>query len=135
MPALRSDWQPMMLRVRRVDTAGDGHALIFLERPRVEHNEVRAGCLELAQLGGRDARRAVTVLDELAERLRRHIDAAEELAARGLPGGAAPFQDFHRRVAKLAQTRGGELREALTAIEYDDGGAAPRHEVADQHFQ
>ena len=77
MPALRSDWQPMMLRVRpaqftttsvsgsgarswmrqassapgHVDAARDAHALVFLQRARVEDHHLLAA-MQLLQLGG-----------------------------------------------------------------------------------
>src|SRR5438445_319252 len=57
----------------RVDAAGNAHALVFLERPRIEDDEVGARRLQLDQLRGADARRVAAVLDELAEGLRRHV--------------------------------------------------------------
>jgi hypothetical protein len=57
------------LGARRIDAAGDAHALVFLERPRVEHDQLGAFRLQLAQLSRSYARRLVALLDELAEGL------------------------------------------------------------------
>jgi len=45
------------------------------------------------------------MLDEFAEGLRRDVDAAEQLAARGLPSLAAAFQDRQVRVAERGELR------------------------------
>src|SRR5207247_5211918 len=58
--------------------ARDGDALVFVERPAVEHHDVPAFAQEPLQLFRRDARRGARVLDELAERFARNVDAGEQ---------------------------------------------------------
>ena len=122
------------LGARCVDAAGNAHALVLLERPRVEHHHLLAARTQLVQIVSRDARRLVLVLDEFAECFRRHVDAAEELAAGGAPGIAAAVEDVHRRVAERAQARGGRCSEAFTAVEHDERCSAPRHQVGDHEL-
>ena len=118
MPALRSDWQPMMLRVRpaqftTTSVSGSGARSCTRQASSAPGMSMPPGCscggiprtganrgsrlasstAAALQLRGRDARRVVVVLDELAEGLRGHVDAAEKLAAGGAPAGAAAFQD------------------------------------------
>src|SRR5207302_11015942 len=98
---------------------------------RVEGNALCARCLQLAQLRRRDARRFVAVLDVLAESLGRHVDAAEELATRRLPGGAAALEHLHRAVAERRESCGGLGRQPFAAVEYHDGRVTARHQVRD----
>ena len=84
------------------------------------------------QLGGGDARRVVAVLDELAERLARHVDAAEELEA----GGRArprcrPRAPTMSRVAELrAGAAAARCGQPVAVVEQHDA-ASPRarHQV------
>ena len=75
------------------------------------------------------------MLDELAEGLRGHIDAAEELAAGRFPAGAAALQDGDVGLAHAGEPVGGRGRKVVgTAIEHDDRNRAAGYQVADQEF-
>lgn len=84
---------PGELRAGRVDAPGNAHALVFLQGTRVEDDQLRFPLEQLLELIGGNARCLIFMLDELAEGLRGHVDAAEELSARRLPAGAAAVQD------------------------------------------
>ena len=76
------------------------------------------------------------VLDELAEGLGRHVDAAEKLEARRAPALATAFQDGHVGIAKLGKAGKRFLRQALAAaVEQDDRRALARDQVADDELQ
>src|SRR6185295_12145073 len=123
------------LGARHVDAARDAHAPVFLEGPRVEHHDLLAAGADLVELFGADAWRLVRVLDELAEGLRRHVDAAEKLAARGAPGIAAAVEHLHRRIAQRAQPLRGSGGETLAAVEHHDRRGLARHEIGDDHLE
>ena len=155
-PALISDCAPMMLRVRpaqlttteragrrrevadaqhqlrarHVDPSRDRDALVFVERAAVEHHHVGAGAEQPIELIGRDARRAVRMLDELAERLARHIDAREQLEARRGPGGNATPQRETVGVAGTNRICGRALGEAVAVVAQHDARTASRDEAA-----
>ena len=150
-PALISDCAPMMLRVRpaqltttrvsrrgrevvhaqhqlrarHVDRGRDRDALVFVERPAVEHHHVGAGANQAVELVGGDARRGAGVLDEFAERLARHVDAGEQLEARRGPGGNAAVEHGDVGVAGARKNAGGAFGQPIGVVaQHDAGGRA-----------
>ncbi len=93
------------LGARHVGGARDRDALEFVERPAVDHDHVGAAAHQAVELLGGDARRIAGVLDVLAERLARHVDAGEQLEAGLLPGGDAAVQ-----IGEVGVAGGGEDR-------------------------
>jgi uncharacterized ferritin-like protein (DUF455 family) len=76
------------------------------------------------------------MLDELAEGLRRDVDAAEKLAARRLPAAAAAFEDRHVRVAERRQACRGLFRQSFpAAIEQDERRGTARNQVCDPRLE
>ena len=76
------------------------------------------------------------MLDELAERFGRDVNAAEELEAGRLPPIAAAFQDGDVGIPKLAKLALGFLGQALaTAVEDDYAYGLARHQVADHELE
>ena len=74
------------------------------------------------------------MLDELAERFRGNVDAAIELAARGLPARAAAFEHADIRVVHFVQPPHGFLRQTV-AVEQHDRRALARHQVLDDELE
>ena len=110
--------------------------VVFLERPRIEDHQLACRSARRFSSSRGDARRLVAVLDEFAEGFGRHVDAAEELAARGLPAGAAALEDCDVGVADRAQLASPPSRaRPLAAVENDDRRALPRHQVGDDHLE
>ena len=121
-PALRSACAPMMLRVRppqltitvgvgrrhhvgeAVDQLGAGHAdrgrdavvVVLLVGAAVEDRDIGAAVDQRLQVGRGNPRRAGLVLDDLGERLARHVHAAVEAIPGRLPGGDAAVE--HRDI-------------------------------------
>ena len=154
-PALISDCAPMMLRVRpaqltTTSVSGEGarswtrstssapgtltrgrdrDALVFVERPAVEHHHVGAGAHQPVELVGGDARRAARVLDELAERLARHVDAGEQLEAGRRPGRDAAVEHRagrgSRRAARTSAARSASPSRVVAQHDAGARGAAP----------
>ena len=99
-----------------VDAARDRHVVELRHRPRIQDHHVGLGVDQLLQVGGVDARRVVVVLDHFAERLRRHVDAGEDLAARVGPGLQAAFHHGDVTVAHLLQAGGTAVGAAVLAF-------------------
>ena len=103
------------LGARHVGGARDRDALEFVERAAVDHHHVGAAAHQAVELLGGNARRVAGVLDVLAERLARHVDAGEQLEAGLLPGGDAALQIqtcrcSRRRRESLPRARPGRRR-------------------------
>ena len=75
------------------------------------------------------------MLDILAERLARHVDAAERGVAGRLPGRHPAREHPHVRVAEGRELGGTTLGKPLSAVAEDDGSAPPRHEAPDPEFE
>ena len=119
----------------RIDAARNAHALVFLEWTRIQHHDFPAARAQVLELLGGDARRLVLVLDELAERLGGHVDAAEELAARGAPCLTAAVEDGNVGIPQLGESRSGRRGQTFTAVKNHHRRAAPRHQVGDDHLE
>ena len=159
---MRSDWAPMMLRVRpaqltttrlsgeaqpvrhavhqlgagAVERAGNAHIAEFADRPAVDDQDFLAGIETALQLGGGDMRRAASMLDQLAERLARHIDPGEQLEPRRRPGLAAARHHRDIVIAHALELRGGALGQmVVAAVEHDDPRPPARHQIADHQFE
>ena len=117
-PALISDCAPMMLRVRpaqltTTSVSGDGAISRARSTSSAPGTLVAVGidtreyssngrlssttmsalfAQQLFELLRRDAGRAAGMLDIFAERFARHVDAREQLEARGLPGADAAVE-------------------------------------------
>ena len=122
-PALISDCAPMMLRVRpaqltTTSVSGEGAMSRTRSTSSAPGTLVAVGIetrgyssngrlssttmsvpsrISALQLLGRNARRVARVLDELAERLARHVDAGEQLEA-GRAQAATPPSRYDRSV-------------------------------------
>ena len=116
------------LGARHVDAGRDRDALEFIEGPAVEHHHVGARLHQRVELVRRDARRAVLVLDQLAERLARHVDAGEQLVAGRLPADIAAVEHADIDVAGFRQHGRGALRQPVGIVDQHD----PRRTAWDQ---
>src|SRR6516165_5284624 len=153
-PALINDCAPMMLRVRpaqltttmvcgdgadtqhelgarHVDGGGDRDALVFVERPAVEHDDVAALAHEPRELGGVDARRGARVLDELAERLARDVDAGEQFEPGLGPARNPAVERMEIGVAGAREDVSGALAKAVGGVAQHDARAPPRHQAGE----
>ena len=68
-------------------------------------------------------------LDELAERLARHVHVAKDLAARAPPAIQAAVEHGHRRVSETPELLNRVSREALAIVVHDDGRCAARDAI------
>ena len=91
--------------------------------------------ISAVELLGRDARRVAGVLDVLAERLARHVDAGEQLEAGLLPGGDAALQIRHVGVAGGGEDFGRALDQAVAVVAQHDAGVAARHQTREAQLQ
>ncbi|AJY40699.1 rhodanese-like domain protein [Burkholderia humptydooensis] len=100
-------------RARHARRARDAHRLVFVEAPRIDDHDVGPRIDQLLHFLRGQRRRVPLRLDELAERLARHVDVDEELAARRLPAGEPAFEQMHARVAERREYRCRARREIL----------------------
>ena len=111
------------LGARHADAGRDAHGLVLVEAARVEHHHVVLLVQQGLHLLGRQRRRMRLRLDEFAKGLARHIDVAEQLAARRSPARQAAFKLRDIRVSQRRQTRGGardQLRiECALTVQHD----------------
>ncbi len=140
-PALISDCAPMMLRVRpaqltTTSVSGEGAMSWMRSTSSAPGTLVAVGIdtrwnssngrlstttmsvprsQQRGELVGGDARRAGGVLDVLAERLARHVDAGEQFEACLLPAGDAALQEKQIVVAGARKDRGGALDQAVAS--------------------
>ena len=112
----------------------DAHGRIFLGAARVEDDKVLARLQAPVQLGRRQRRRVQRRLDQLAERLARHVDVLEQLAARSAPAIEVALQDRHLAVAEPLQHRQRPRDQPFSRIVEHDRCGSPRHQVADQQL-
>ena len=66
------------LRARHIGRGGNIHAVVLLERPRVDDHHVASLIEHRLDLGRGKSRGFVGMLDKLAKRLARHVDAGKE---------------------------------------------------------
>ena len=119
-----------------VERAGNAHVAEFADRPAVDDQNILTGIEAALQLGGGDVGRAAAMLDQLAERLARHVDAGEQLEPGGCPGAAAARHDGDIVIPHPVEFRGGALGQTLVAaVEHDDTRWFARHEIADHQFE
>jgi hypothetical protein len=123
------------LRARHVHGSRDRDALVFVERPAVEHHHVSAGANEPVELVGGDARRGAGVLDEFAERLARNVDAGKQLEPRRGPGGNAAVEDGDVGAARPRKNAGGAFGHPIGVVAQYDAGGAPRHQPGEPQLQ
>ena len=119
------------LGARAVDAARDVHHAVLAHRPAVEDDHVGAGielCLDL--LGG-EARRLVVMLDKFAERLARHVDAAEQLVTGPPPSGDAAGEKGDIVIAELLQADRRALRQPIVGIAQHQARRPARDERID----
>ncbi len=142
MPAFTSDCAPMMLRVRPAQltitcVAGSGASArtrstssapgtlvavgMFMvwyssKRRTSSTTRVRAGVDQRLDLGRRQRGRVPLVFDEFAEGLARHVDVAEQFAARGAPAFQAAFEQMDAGVAQRREPGGGARREVFSVV-------------------
>ncbi len=99
----------------------DAHPTELLDRPGIQDRDVGAVVEQLFHLGRRHARRAVGVLDVLAERLGWHVHAAVHLAPTGSPRLDTTIEDEDVRPAELDGTLRcpfGEIADAVVAPDH-----------------
>ena len=85
--------------VRAADAARNVHLLVFGERAAVDDHHIIAALDHRIELGRSDARGMQLVLDDLAERLARYIDAGEQLEAGVVPALGAAIENVNLAVA------------------------------------
>jgi hypothetical protein len=90
---------------------------------------------QACELVGRDARRAAGVLDVLAERLARHVDAGEQLVAGLLPGGDAALQTRDVGVAGGARILAARSARPSSSSHSTMRVVAARHETREIQLQ
>ena len=74
------------------------------------------------------------MLDNLGERLARHVHAAVDAKAGALPGGDAAVEDRHVRIAEVGHSLGGPLARASAVVTPHNACLASRHHVVGQHL-
>ena len=122
------------LGARDADGGRNGVGVVLGERAAVEDGDVSAGIDQRLELGGRDPGRAEIVLDNLGERLARHVHAAVDAKAGALPGGDAAVKDRHVRIAEVGHPLGGPLAQASAVVAPHNACLASRHHVVGQHL-
>ena len=75
------------------------------------------------------------VLDVLAERLARHVDAGEQLEARLFPGRHAAVENGQIGVAGAGQHVGGALRQAVAVVDQHDARGVAWHQARKAQLQ
>jgi hypothetical protein len=123
------------LRAGAVGGAGDAHPAVLGERAAVEDDDFlarRDATLHFLRL---HARRVLGVLDQLAERLGGHVDAAVDLIAGGFPGRGAALEQRHVGVAMGEQPPRGHFGQAFVTVDHDHAGGASRHQQRDPHLE
>ena len=75
------------------------------------------------------------VLDILAERLARHVDAGEQFEASLLPGRDAAVQMRQVGVAGGSEDLGGALGQAVAVVAQHDAGILARHQAGKAQLQ
>ena len=160
-PALISDCAPMMLRVRpaqftttsvsgfgamswmRSTSSAPGTLVEVGIETRWYSSNGRLSTTTMSallrisassSLGG-NRRRAAVVLDMLAERLARHVDAGEQLEAGLLPAGHAAIEDGDVGVAGARQHVGGALCQAVVVVDQHDARGVARHQSGKAQLQ
>ena len=109
--------------------------MVFLVGAAVEDRERLALLLALRQFLGADPRRAVFVLDDLGERLARHMHAAIDREARSFPGRNPADEDRHIAPAAFAQPRRSALGEAGASIADDNRRGTAREQGRGDQFE
>ena len=116
------------LAVRAADAAGDAHLGVFAERAAIDDDEILGGLAHGLQVSRRHPGRVPLVLDELAERLARDVDASVERVAGALPRRRPSRQDVDVAVAYGLRPPGGALGNAVTAVAEHEPHGLVRHQ-------
>jgi hypothetical protein len=117
------------LRARHTGRGRDVHRLVFVVAARIDDHDVGLRVDQRLHFLGGQRRRVALGLDPFAERLARHVDVDEQLAAGRAPAREAAVEHAHVGVAELRELRGGARREILAAgfAEDDDRRVAARN--------
>ncbi len=99
-----------------VDARWDVHHPILAHRTAVEDDHVGAGIERRLDLVGGETGRFVMMLDELAERLARYVEAGEQLAAGLLPCRDPAGEDCEVAIAELAKTPRRTFRQPVIGV-------------------
>ena len=123
------------LAVRAADAGRNAHLRVLGPRPAVQHHDIVAALEHRIELGDADARRVVGVLDQLAERLARQIDALVDLITGRRPGPRAAGEQVQIRITHRSEPTDGARGQRIVAFVVDDDARArarnqtPDHEL------
>ena len=108
--------------------------MVLGKRAAIEDRDVPATVNQRLELVGCDPGRAEIVLDNLGERLARHVHPAVDAKAGPLPGSDAAVEDRHVRIAEVGHSLGGPLAQTTAVVTPHDAGLASRHHVVGKHL-
>ena len=120
---------------RTIECTGNVHHRVFAHRPGIDHQDVLTGIQLCLQIGRGDARRGITVLDILAERLAGHEHAGIQLVACRAPGTEPASQHMDVAIPETTQYTRRTLCERLVIIGQDDPRPGTWHQATDQPLE